>query len=141
VRKLLSSVLIALFLLSVQTLQASAAEADASNIANANSPQQIDQASARHPNHQKQWQRKHSHYCDMHKNLTEIDTNKDGMISKEEFMTFHENMFNDMPQTNGMVSAKQLEVYIHRGKHHKSRPKTPESEDTNIHHPADNKTR
>ena len=38
-----------------------------------------------------------------------IDTNKDGMLSREEFMSHHEKMWNDMKKTSaGLVDLKSM---------------------------------
>ena len=40
-----------------------------------------------------------------------MDTNRDGMISKEEFMTYHEAMFDRMKKNaNGMVMMKDMRI-------------------------------
>jgi hypothetical protein len=38
-----------------------------------------------------------------------MDTNGDGMVSKEEYMAYHEQAFSNMKQTNGGVSNKDIE--------------------------------
>ena len=44
-----------------------------------------------------------------------MDTNGDGMISKEEFMKYHESMYDKMKKgSNGMVSMKEMEM-MHDG--------------------------
>ena len=43
-----------------------------------------------------------------------IDTNNDGMISKEEFMKHHESMYDKMKKgSNGMVSVKDMQMMMH----------------------------
>ena len=44
-----------------------------------------------------------------------MDTNGDGMISKEEFMAYHEGMYSKMKQTNGGVSIKDMDAEMHIG--------------------------
>ena len=44
-----------------------------------------------------------------------MDTNGDGMISKEEFMTHHEQMYSKMKQINGGVSIKDMDAEMHIG--------------------------
>ena len=44
-----------------------------------------------------------------------MDTNGDGMISKEEFMAYHEDMYSKMKQTNGGVSIKDMDAEMHIG--------------------------
>ena len=44
-----------------------------------------------------------------------MDTNGDGMVSKEEFMTHHEQMYSKMKQTNGGVSIKDMDAEMHIG--------------------------
>lgn len=44
-----------------------------------------------------------------------MDTNGDGMISKEEFMSHHEAMYSNMKQTNGGVSIKDMDAEMHIG--------------------------
>ena len=47
----------------------------------------------------------------MHMDMTAMDTNHDGMISKAEFMKYHESMFARMKKgSNGMVSMKDMEM-------------------------------
>lgn len=38
--------------------------------------------------------------------LRAMDTSKDSMVSKDEFLAYHETMFNKMQLTNGMISLK-----------------------------------
>ena len=43
-----------------------------------------------------------------------MDTNNDGMISKEEFMKHHESMYDKMKKgSNGMVSLKDMQMMMH----------------------------
>ena len=44
-----------------------------------------------------------------------MDTNGDGMVSKEEFMTHHEQMYSKMKQTNGGVSIKDMDAEMNIG--------------------------
>ena len=44
-----------------------------------------------------------------------MDTNGDGMISKQEFMTHHEQMYSKMKQTNGSVSIKDMDAEMNIG--------------------------
>ena len=44
-----------------------------------------------------------------------MDTNGDGMVSKQEFMTHHEQMYSKMKQTNGGVSIKDMDAQMHVG--------------------------
>ena len=44
-----------------------------------------------------------------------MDTNSDGMVSKEEFMTHHEQMYSKMKQTNGGVSIKDMDAEMNIG--------------------------
>ncbi len=44
-----------------------------------------------------------------------MDTNGDGVISKEEFMSHHEAMYSSMKQTNGGVSIKDMDAEMHVG--------------------------
>ena len=57
------------------------------------------------------------HKGHMHKGKMEMetmDTNKDGMISKEEFMTFHEAMYDSMKKNkDGMVDMKEMKMMHH----------------------------
>ena len=42
-----------------------------------------------------------------------MDTNNDGMISKEEFMKHHESMYEKMKKgSNGMVSTKDMQMMM-----------------------------
>ncbi len=42
-----------------------------------------------------------------------MDTNSDGMISKEEFMKHHESMYDKMKKdSNGMVSTKDMQMMM-----------------------------
>ena len=51
---------------------------------------------------------------DMKMDMKSMDTNGDGMISKEEFMKFHEMMFDMMKKNkSGMVDIKEVEA-MHR---------------------------
>ena len=57
------------------------------------------------------------HKGHMHKGgmkMEAMDTNKDGMISKEEFMTFHEAMYDAMKKNkDGMVDMKDMRMMHH----------------------------
>ena len=44
-----------------------------------------------------------------------MDTNGDGMVSKQEFMAHHEQMYSKMKQTNGGVSIKDMDAQMHVG--------------------------
>ena len=48
---------------------------------------------------------------DMKMDMKAMDTNGDGMISKKEFMKYHETMYNKMKKgSNGMVSMKDMDM-------------------------------
>jgi len=50
----------------------------------------------------------------MKMNLKMMDTNGDGMVSKVEFMKYHEAMYDKMKKdANGMVSLKDMEMMNH----------------------------
>ncbi len=50
----------------------------------------------------------------MHEGMKGMDANGDGMISKEEFMKFHEAKFDEMPKNkDGMVMVKDMEMMHH----------------------------
>src|SRR5512144_468672 len=50
----------------------------------------------------------------MHSHMASMDTNGDGLISKEEFMAFHQTMWDKLPKNkDGMVSMKDLENMHH----------------------------
>ena len=50
----------------------------------------------------------------MKMNLKMMDTNGDGMVSKDEFMKYHEAMYDKMKKdVNGMVSLKDMEMMNH----------------------------
>lgn len=53
-----------------------------------------------------------------------MDTNADGMVSKDEFMAHHEMKYSKMKQTNGGVSIKDMdtEMYIGTTKGNKIQP-------------------
>lgn len=42
--------------------------------------------------------------------MSKMDTNGDGMLSKEEFMKGHEAMFDHMKGPNGMISMKDMQM-------------------------------
>ncbi len=42
--------------------------------------------------------------------MMKMDTNGDGMLSKEEFMKAHESMFDRMKGPNGMISLKDMQM-------------------------------
>lgn len=44
-----------------------------------------------------------------------MDTNGDGMVSKQEFMTHHEDMYSKMKQTNGGVSITDMDAQMNVG--------------------------
>ena len=44
-----------------------------------------------------------------------IDTNSDGMISREEYMSHHEMAYGKMKQTNGSVSMKDMNAQMNVG--------------------------
>ncbi len=41
---------------------------------------------------------------------SDMDANKDGMVSQEEYMTYHTGRWSKMKQTNGMVSMSDMEA-------------------------------
>ena len=50
---------------------------------------------------------------DMAKHMKMMDTNADGMISKDEFMKHHEGMYDQMKKnSNGMVSVKDMQAMM-----------------------------
>ncbi len=50
----------------------------------------------------------------MHEDMKSMDANGDGMISKDEFMKFHEAKFDKMPKNkDGMVMMKDMEMMHH----------------------------
>ncbi|MEO6688463.1 MAG: hypothetical protein ABIN56_05065 [Dokdonella sp.] len=50
----------------------------------------------------------------MHEGMKGMDANGDGMISKDEFMKFHEAKFDKMPKNkDGMVMMKDMEMMHH----------------------------
>jgi len=54
----------------------------------------------------------------MSMNMKTMDTNGDGMISKDEFMKFHEMMWDKMKKdANGMVSVKEMQMHHQAMKH------------------------
>lgn len=62
--------------------------------------------------------KKMDHYRMSHKKRMSskmMDTNGDGVISKEEFMSHHEAMYSSMKQTNGGVSIKDMDAEMHVG--------------------------
>jgi len=87
---------------------------DASNIGTAETPQQVDQSKAAN-----KMDKKATPYKKRmgHKNMDMkmMDTNNDGMVSKNEFMTYHEQKFDKMKQTDGMVSIKDMQSGMHSG--------------------------
>lgn len=44
-----------------------------------------------------------------------MDTNSDGMVSKDEYMTFHEQSYGNMKHTNDNVSIKDMDDYKYIG--------------------------
>lgn len=44
-----------------------------------------------------------------------IDANSDGMISKDEYMSYHEKSYGKMKQTNGNVSIKDMQKQMSKG--------------------------
>ena len=44
-----------------------------------------------------------------------MDNNADGMVSKDEFMAYHEKKFSKMKQTNGAVSIKDMDAEMNIG--------------------------
>ena len=57
-------------------------------------------------------------HMDMKKHMKMMDTNGDGMISKDEFMKYHEMMFDKMKKNkSGMVDIKEFEMMHHDMEH------------------------
>ena len=44
-----------------------------------------------------------------------MDANTDGMVSKDEFMAYHEKKYSKMKQTNGGVSIKDMDAEMNIG--------------------------
>jgi Ca2+-binding EF-hand superfamily protein len=60
-------------------------------------------------------------HMDMKMHMKMMDTNGDGMISKDEFMKYHEMMFDKMKKNKaGMVDIKEFEM-MHHDMEHKSK--------------------
>lgn len=66
----------------------------------------------------------HDAKTDMKMDFKAMDANGDGMISKEEFMKFHETMFDKMKKnTAGMVDMKEMQMMHHNMEmKHKRKP-------------------
>ncbi len=95
-------------LLCLSTPAVFAAEAaNESNFGNAEMQQQVEQGKDM-PRHT----HKHMHHkkairgCNM--GWKDIDGNHDGKISKEEFMSYHEQKFEHMKQADGMIDVKEM---------------------------------
>ena len=45
--------------------------------------------------------------------MKKMDTNGDGMVSKDEYMSYHESIYNSMKKgSNGMVSTRDMETMM-----------------------------
>ncbi len=93
---------------------------DASAIGTAATPQIAQQSKTTDsvPSHKRM-----SHKSRMHKSNAEMkmmDTNGDGMISKEEYMAYHEQMFDKMKQTDGMVNMNDMHTGMRSGSNRNS---------------------
>jgi hypothetical protein len=67
----------------------------------------------------------HHEKPDMHNMMKMMDTNNDGMISRDEFMKAHESMYDKMKKNAaGMVDMKEMEMTMRKrmDMHHKSMP-------------------
>ncbi|MEO6117770.1 MAG: EF-hand domain-containing protein [Methylotenera sp.] len=54
----------------------------------------------------------------MHKNNADMkmmDTNNDGKVSKDEYMSYHEQAYSNMKQTDGMVNLKDMNAGVNSG--------------------------
>ncbi len=46
---------------------------------------------------------------------TMMDTNNDGMVSKDEYMTYHGQAYDNIKQTDGMVSMRDMRSWVRNG--------------------------
>ena len=82
---------------------------DASNIGNAESPQQMDQAEGKSSSGSMRKPMTHKSRMMRHDEAKMMDTNADGMVSKDEYMAYHEGRFGKMKQnSDGMVMMKDF---------------------------------
>lgn len=120
--KFTCSILAAALSLSAYSVSAATTKSntdDASALGTSATPQLIQQnkTADRVPSHKRMSKKN----C-MYKNkmsMKMMDTNNDGMISKDEFMTYHEAMFDNMKQTDGMVNIKDMNSGM-RGSHNRN---------------------
>ncbi len=84
---------------------------DASAMGTSATPQIVQQSKTTDsvPSHKRMSHKSRMHKCDA--KIKMMDTNGDGMISKEEYMAYHEQMFDKMKQTNGMVNMKDMHMH------------------------------
>lgn len=110
--KFTCSILAAVLSLSTYSVLAATTESntdDASALGTSETPQLIQQ-NRRTVDRGSRHTRMSNRDC-MHKmkmNIKMMDTDNDGMISRDEFMTFHEKKFDNMKQTDGMVNMNDM---------------------------------
>lgn len=51
--------------------------------------------------------------CEGHAQYKDMDSNKDGEVSKAEFLKFHEQRFDKVKQKNGMINLEKIDKDAH----------------------------
>lgn len=100
---------------------------DASALGTSDTPQVVnqDKTTTNKTNHKPMMHKNRMHHSNM--DMKAMDTNGDGMISKDEYMAYNETSYGKMKQTNGMVSTKDMEDEMNAGttKGNKLQPSEP----------------
>lgn len=112
------TILTALICLHAYNLSAATLN-ETTNIGSASTQQQMDQSKAKTATDKHRMAHAHRQpHADM--SMKMIDTDHDGMVSKQEFLAFHERKFDMMKQIDGKVSLKELRNEMHHHAHENS---------------------
>jgi len=63
-----------------------------------------------------------------------MDTNNDGIVSKDEYMAYHEQAYDNMKQTDGGVSMKDMKSWVKNGSYSNSMNNKPIGTTSGVSH-------
>lgn len=117
---LMMSALAAMFAMSASGNSAGRTpDTPSNNLGNADSPQQLDQSKAASDKSARKPVLSATQQQLTKANLKRMDSNADGLVSKAEYMAYHDLAYGKLRQTNGEVSVRDMQ-YGRTGTAHKS---------------------